>query len=197
MSSLELDQITLDRDGYAAVRADARKRMLAIRRSRRVQLGQLIALEFENEDTLHYQVQEMVYAENITTGSGAGEEIETYRRLMPTAGSVSATLFLEFSDLATVRADLKGVTGIQHLIRLLVGESTIAAVDVPPPDEANEDQTYSVHFVRFDITEGQREALASLTVPARLSVEHPNFTASVPVPAELRAQLIVDLAATA
>ena len=197
MSRLELDQITLDRDGYAAIRADARQRMLAIRRSRRVQLGQLIALEFENEDTLHYQVQEMVYAENITTGSGAGEEIETYRRLMPTAGSVSATLFLEFSDLATVRADLEGVTGIQHLIRLLVGGSTIAAVDVPPPDEANEDQTYSVHFVRFDITEGQRRALASLTVPARLSVEHPNFTASVPVPAELRAQLTVDLAATA
>ncbi len=84
MSRLELDQITLDRDSYAAVRADARKRMLAIRRSRRVQLGQLIALEFENEDTLHYQVQEMVYAENITTRSGASEEIETYRRLLPT-----------------------------------------------------------------------------------------------------------------
>ena len=72
MSRLELDQITLDRDSYAAVRADARKRMLAIRRSRRVQLGQLIALEFENEDTLHYQVQEMVYAENITTEIGRG-----------------------------------------------------------------------------------------------------------------------------
>jgi len=102
VSSLELDQITLDRDSYAAVRADARKRMLAIRRSRRVQLGQLIALEFENEDTLHYQVQEMVYAENITTRSGASEEIETYRRLLPTPRSISATLFLEFADLATV-----------------------------------------------------------------------------------------------
>ena len=197
MSRLELDQITLDRDSYASVRADERKRMLAIRRSRRVQLGQLIALEFENEATLHYQVQEMVYAENITTESGAGEEIQTYRRLMPTAGSVSATLFLEFSDLATVHADLDSVAGIQHLIRLHVGESSIAAVDVPPPDEANEQQTYSVHFVRFDITEGQREALANLTVPASLSVGHPNFMASVSVAPELRAQLIADLAAPA
>jgi len=191
---LELDQLTLDRDGYAAVRADARKRMLAIRRSRRVQLGQLIVLEFENEETLHYQVQEMLYAENITTASGAGEEIETYRRLLPTTRSVSATLFLEFTDLATVHGDLDGVSGIQHLIRLRVGDDVIAAVDVPPPDEANQEQTYSVHFVRFDITDGQRESLANLAVPASLSVKHPKFQATVPLPAQLRAQLVVDLA---
>jgi hypothetical protein len=139
----------------------------------------------------------MIYAENITTGSGAAEEIETYRRLLPTATSVSATLFLEFTDLATVHGDLDGVAGIQHLIRLQVGDDVIAAIDVPPPDEANEEQTYSVHFVRFDITKEQRHALADLTVPATLSVEHPKFQASVPVPPELRAQLIVDLAAPA
>jgi hypothetical protein len=197
LSRLELDQITLDRDTYNLVRADERRRMLAIRRSRRVQLGTLIALEFENEDTLHYQVQEMVYAENITTGSGALEEIETYRRLLPTTRSVSATLFLEFTDLATVHGDLDGVAGIQHLLRLRVGDDLVAGVDVPPPDEANEEQTYSVHFIRFDLTEGQREALAHLSVPANLSVEHPRYQASVPVPAELRAQLITDLAGQA
>ena len=194
MSRLELDQITLDRDAYTEVRAQERRRMLAIRRSRRVQLGTLIAFEFENEDTLHYQVQEMVYAENITTESGALEEIETYRRLLPTARSVSATLFLEFTDLATVHGDLDGVAGIQHLLRLRVGDDLIVGVDVPPPDEANEEQTYSVHFIRFDISGAQREALANLTVPANLSVEHPRYQASVPVPAELRAQLITDLA---
>jgi len=193
LSLLELDQITLDRDRYATVRPETRARMLEIRRTRRVQLGKLIALEFENTDTLRYQVQEMVYAENITTESGAAEEIETYRRLLPTPRSISATLFLEFTDLSTVHGDLDGVAGIQHLIRLRVGDDLIAAVDVPPPDEANEEQTYSVHFIRFDITEGQRQALANLAVPASLSVEHPKFQAAVPVPAELRAQLIVDL----
>jgi len=96
-----------------------------------------------------------------------------------------------------VHGDLDGVAGIQHLIRLQVGDDVIAGVDVPPPDEANEQQTYSVHFVRFDVTEGQRDALANLAVPASLSVEHPKFQASVPVPAELRAQLFVDLAAPA
>jgi Protein of unknown function (DUF3501) len=197
VSRLELDQINLDRDNYSGLRPQARKRMLAIRRSRRVQLGELVALEFENEETLHYQVQEMVYAENITTGSGAGQEIATYQRLLPTTSSVSATLFLEFTDLDTVHADLDAVTGIQHLIHLQVGDDVIAALDVPPPDEANEQQTYSVHFIRFDINRKQREALANLSVPANLTVAHPTFKATVPVPAELRAQLIVDLAAPA
>jgi hypothetical protein len=193
VSRLELDQITLDRDSYEAVRAEVRKRMLPVRRSRRVQLGELVALEFENMETLHYQVQEMVYAENITTESGAGEEIETYRRLLPTTRSVSATLFLEFPEPATVREDLGGVAGIQHLIRLVVGDHVIHATDVPPPDEANLEQTYSVHFVRFDIIGEQRDSLANLAVPASLSVTHPKFQASVPVPADLRAQLIADL----
>jgi hypothetical protein len=195
VSSLELDQIILDRSSYAAVRVNARKRMLAIRRSRRVHIGQLIALEFENENTLQYQVQEMVYAENITTESGAGQEIETYRQLLPTTTSVSATLFLEFTDLTTVDRDLDEVAGIQHLIRLRVGDHVIAAVDVPPPDGGDQEQTYSVHFIRFDITSEQRKSLANLSVPASLFVDHQKFQAAAPVPAELRAQLILDLAA--
>jgi hypothetical protein len=194
VSTLELDQLILDRDSYATVRGAERKRLLAIRRGRRVQVGKRVALEFENEDTLHYQVQEMIYAENITTESAAQEEIQTYRQLLPTAGSVCATMFLEFADVATVRTELDGLTGIQHLIQLRIGDTQLTAVDVPPPDEANDKQTYSVHFIRFDIPAEQRAALADLTVPAQLSVDHPKYRASVPVPAELRAQLIQDLA---
>ena len=56
-------------------------------------------------------------------GAGGSEEIETYRRLLPTPRSISATLFLEFADLATVHRDLDGV---QHLIRLHAGDDVIA-----------------------------------------------------------------------
>jgi len=191
---LNLDELILDREQYRAVRAEVRARMLPLRRSRRVQVGDALALEFENEQTLHYQVQEMIYAENITSEAAAGEEIETYRRLLPTAGSVSATMFLEFADLDTVRTSLDGLSGIQHLIELRLGSSRIAGVDVPPPDEADDRQTYSVHFVRFDLAPAQRADLANLTVPAQLSVEHPAYRAATELPAELRAQLVADLA---
>lgn len=195
MPSLELDQLILDRAQYEAVRAPRRREMLTVRAGRRVQVGPVLALEFENERTLHYQVQEMIYAENISSEAGAGEEIATYRRLLPTATSVSATLFLEFSDLDTVHADLDAMAGVQHLVRLQIGDDLIAGIDVPPPDEVNDVQTYSVHFVRFDISADQQAALANLTVPATLSVEHPKYSASVPVPAQLRAELIADLSA--
>lgn len=193
VSGLSIDQLVLDRDRYAAMRPEERKRMVAIRRSRRVQVGARVALEFENEETLRYQVQEMIFAEGITKESAAAEEIAIYSRLVPTAGSVSATLFLEFGDVDTVKAELDGLTGIQHMITLQVGDTTITGIDVPPPDEANDKQTYSVHFIRFELDDEQRQGLANLTVPVQLSVSHAKYQASAPLPADLRAQLIADL----
>lgn len=194
MPGLELDDLILDRDAYAAVRPETRKQILPLRRERRVQLGAGVALEFENEQTLTYQAQEMIYAENITSETAAGEELATYRRLLPTPASVCATLFLEFTDVHTVRADLDALAGIQNMIVLRVGDTKITGVDVPPPDEANDEQTYSVHFVRFDFPAVARQELADLTVPAELTVEHPAYRAGVPMPPTLRAHLVADLA---
>jgi len=123
------------------------------------------------------------------------------REYMVTAVKVSndaAVLLDRFLDLA-IEVDVDAVCdgeGDRFIKRfgLRVGDDVIAAVDVPPPDEANQEQTYSVHFVRFDITDGQRESLANLAVPASLSVKHPKFQATLPLPAQLRAQLVVDLA---
>jgi len=190
---LTTDQLVLDRARYAAQRKTDRARVMALRKSRRVQVGKYLALEFENVETLRYQAQEMVYVEGITDPRGAAEEVETYRRLLPTDHTITATMFLEFDDLDTVRQSLDGMSGVQNQITLRIGDSAVAAEDVPPPDEANFSQTYSVHFLRFTLTDEQRAAFADAAVAVRLSVEHPKYHESAIVSDETRAQLLADL----
>src|SRR5205823_1659438 len=59
-------QITTDHQSYAERRAAERARVMPIRAERRVHLGDMLVFEFENDETLRYQVQEMIFVERIT-----------------------------------------------------------------------------------------------------------------------------------
>jgi len=193
MSDLTIDQLVLDQAEYAVMRAAQRQRILPVRKLRHVQVGKILSLDFENADTLRYQVQQMVYAEGASTEASAAEQLSTYSRLLPTDHSIAATMFLALTDQATVREDLAALTHIQESIALQLGESSIAAEDVPPPDEGETGRTFSVHFLRFYFDDAQRAALANLTIPAVLRVDHPNYQGSTELSAGLRGELIRDL----
>jgi len=55
---LPLDEYERQREGY-------RSRIIALKQRRRVSLGPLITLVFENRETLRFQIQEMIRAERI------------------------------------------------------------------------------------------------------------------------------------
>ena len=63
-----------------------------------MQLGDKIALHFENRETLIYQVQEMMRVENMTDIDAILEELEVYRDLMPGKDFLSATLFIQLTS---------------------------------------------------------------------------------------------------
>jgi len=193
MRDLDVSALVLDPEAYTARRKDELARLVPIRRSRRVIVGPLVSFEFENADTLLHQVQEMVFAERIRRESAASEELATYRRLLPTPTSFCATMFVELRESASARRDLKELDGLQHSVRLQVGDAVIVGEDVPPDDP--DDTTYSVHFLRFELDEQQRRALGDLAQPAVLRIEHPKYEGEAPLPAELRAQLLGDLTA--
>ncbi|HSY15925.1 MAG TPA: DUF3501 family protein [Jatrophihabitantaceae bacterium] len=193
MSDLTIDQLVLDRTEYALMRDAERQRILPVRTLRRVQVGKILSLEFENADTLRYQVQQMVYVEGATSEASAAEQLSTYSRLLPTDHSVAATMFLALTDQVAVRENLASLTHIQEAISLQIGETSIAAEDVPPPDEVDTGRTFSVHFLRFRFDDAQRAALADLTTPAALRVDHPNYQGSTDLSAGLRGELIKDL----
>lgn len=193
MPGLSAERLVLDRSAYALLRPSAKQRILPVRQQRRVQVGRRLSLEFENEETLQYQVQEMIYAENITDEHAAAHEVASYQRLVPTANTLTATMFLEFTDVASVQQDMARVSGIEKLITLTVGRSDIVAEDVPPPDEGLSEQTFSVHFLRFSLTDEQRRNFADDSLPVSVHVAHPNYQAATELSTSTRAQLLADL----
>lgn len=195
MPALRRDALVLDLQAYAAQRTEARDRMIPLRRGRRLRVGDLMVLEFENATTLTYQVQEMLFTEGITDEAEVTHELEAYSRLLPSSHELVATLFIELDDVTTVREELERLTGVQHAIRIEVGGEAAPAVELPGPDEEGpSEQTYSVHFLRFHFSDAARDAFRDPSVPASLVVDHPEYADDVPIEGETRKSLLADLA---
>lgn len=192
MTDWSTDTLILEPDRYAEVRREQRAVAMELRRQRRVPLGDMLVVEFENAETLRYQAQEMLYVERVTDAGAAAAEVSAYDRLLPTPRSLSATLLIEIADQEQVRAELQRLDGLHQAVRLEIGGRVSAGQDVPPPDEGPSQRTFSVHFLRFDLTAEAVEALGR-GEPARLVVDHPEYRAQAALSTELESLLDADL----
>ena len=192
MKKITLDDLELDLAAYAARRAEARAAAIALKKQRRISLGDVVTLVFENFETLRHQVQEMVFVEQTTDLAKIGEEFDVYNPLMPTPNELSATLFLELPDMATLKAELPRLAGIEHTFSLDIGGSVAKAVG--EEGRSRDDYTATVHYLRFPLTDAQRDAFRDPSVPVEIAVDHPNYSESAPIPEAMRLSLLADLA---
>ena len=192
MKPITLDDLELDLAAYAARRADARAAAIALKKTRRIALGDVVTLVFENRDTIRHQIQEMLFVEQTSDLAKVGEELEIYGPLLPTPNELSATLFLEFPDMATLKAELPRFAGIEHTFSLVLDGETISARG--EEGRSKDDYTATVHYLRFPLSDAQRDAFRDPGVPAELAVDHPNYAESTPIPHEMRLSLLADLA---
>jgi hypothetical protein len=199
--SLTAAQITTDYQRYAEQRPAARARVMPIRAERRILVGDMLAFEFENEDTLRYQVQEMVYVERITDPAEVAHEIELYGRMLPTSHELCATLFIELDQDVDVRAELARLSGLQNAVGLELaspdGSSTsrVTAVELRGLDEDLDrpSDTVSVHVVRLTLNADQRDSFRDPSVAVELVVDHPEYSESTPIVGATRLSLLADL----
>src|SRR5512139_161517 len=70
VSSSTIRPVTLDEivglERYEVIRDEFRRRTIALKRNRRVSVGDDVTFVFENHDTVLFQIQEMLRAERIT-----------------------------------------------------------------------------------------------------------------------------------
>jgi len=192
MRKLTLDDIS-DLRAYEREREGFRARIIAMKKRRRIQLGRLLTLTFENADTMRFQVQEMARAERMLTDEQILHELDVYNELIPEQGELSATLFVELTDDALLREWLPKFVGVQRAISFALPDgSTVAA---QPQDEerlTREDTTTTVHYLKFRFSVAQA---ASLTAGGgHLVVDHPGYEAVAVLTDEQRRELAGDLA---
>lgn len=194
--ALTVASITTDHTAYAQRRPELRRTMIPVRAERRVRVGDIVLVEFENERTLQYQVQEMVFTERLTASVDVAHEVEAYSRLLPGSHVLTATVFVELAVLESVRDELRRLAGLQHSIHLEVGGQRVTGQEIPGLDEDPDvpSETVSVHMIRFAFPDDLRDAFRDPDVPAELVVDHPAYNDGTPLVGATRRALIADLA---
>jgi hypothetical protein len=184
----------LSLEAYARERNAYRSRVIAHKKLRTVHAGDAVTLIFEDEQTIRYQVQEMLRIERIFEEQGIRGELEAYNPLIPDGGNWKATMLIEYPEPEERRRRLAELKGIEDRTWVQVDGSTrVYAIADEDLERENEEKTSSVHFLRFELDDQMRRSLkkgAGLSV----GVDHPNYRASVTVAPEIRASLAGDLA---
>lgn len=178
---------------YETQRAAFRQYVIALKKRRRISVGDLITLVFENRETVLFQIQEMIRTERIFDSDNIQEEIDVYNSLLPDRDELSATLFIEITDSDRIQELLNSFQEIDRpgTVAIQIGDQSIGA-DFEA-GHSKEDKISAVHFVRFRMTRGVQQLLGNLAIPARLIVSHPYYHAVVDVPKSLREEWVKDL----
>jgi hypothetical protein len=181
-------------ESYAKARKDFRARVLALKMYRIVRLGVHVALIFEDELTIRYQVQEMLRVERIFEEAGIQEELDAYNPLIPDGRNFKATMMIEYEDVNERRAALARLKGIEDRVWVRVeGCAPVYAIADEDLERETDEKTSAVHFVRFELTREMAEAL-KYGVGLSVGVDHPHYNAKVdPLPTEVRSALLADL----
>ena len=180
-------------EAYAKYRKQHKPEVVAHRRLRSVALGEHINVQFEDERTVRYQIQEMLRIEKIFEEEGIQAEIDVYGPLVPDGSNWKATLLLEYPDVHERRRELARLIGVEDRMFVEVeGHARIYAIADEDLERENDEKTSSVHFLRFEFPPAAREAVRA-GAGVKLGCDHPNYPAHVSIAAETLASLAGDL----
>ncbi|MFO1103820.1 MAG: DUF3501 family protein [Methylocystis sp.] len=177
---------------YAKGRAEHRKRITALKRHRRVEVGPYVTFYFENFDTMWLQVQEMLHIER---GGEAQlvDELAAYNPLIPKGRELIATFMIEIDDALRRARVLAQLGGIEETAFI-----EVAGERIPGKAEEDQDRTSeagkasSVQFVHFAFTDAQIAAFSAPNARVILGLSHPNYSHMAVLSEATRAALAED-----
>jgi len=182
-------------EAYSKVRKDFRANIIAHKKNRTVHLGDHVTLQFEDEMTMRYQVQEMLRAERVFEEEGIQDELNAYNPLIPDGSNWKATMLIEYAEPDERQSALARMIGIEDKVWVQVENNPrVFAIADEDMERENDTKTSSVHFLRFELDGTMKQALRN---GARLSigVDHPAYEATLDsVTPAVRDSLLKDLA---
>jgi hypothetical protein len=181
-------------EDYAGNRADIRARVLAHKKNRKIHIGPVATLYFEDRQTIQYQIQEMLRVERIFEPAGIQEELDAYNPLIPDGSNWKATFMIEEPDVERRRELLALLIGIEDTVWVRVdGNEPVYAIADEDLERNTAEKTSSVHFMRFELDD---RMVADMKAGASLSmgIDHRNYNYQVePVATPVRDALRADL----
>ncbi len=193
---LTLDDIS-DLRAYERERDEFRRRIMDLKKRRRIGIGPFMTVVFENRDTIRFQIQEMARAEKLMSDEAIETELRTYNPLVPDPGQLALTLFIELTSELALRDWLPRLVGVEQHVGLRVGRGDDHFVVHAQPEAAHASQltrdeiTASVHYVFFELTPEQIDAVAA--GPVEVLIDHENYDHATTLGEDSVAELLQDL----
>lgn len=180
---------------YERQRDTVRAKIIALKQRRRISIGPLITVVFENHETLQFQIQEMIRAERIIDPLKVQDELDVYNALLPLPNELSATLLIEITDEEKLKENLHQFMGLDHGEKVVITAGGEEAFGEFEDGRSHETKISAVHFVRFRPTASMKAAIADLTRPVTIRVNHGGYHHAVPIPGSMREEWLADLSA--
>jgi hypothetical protein len=179
---------------YAERRPTFRQEVMAHKKKRQLALGENARLYFEDALTIKYQIQEMLRIEKVFETTDINEELEAYNPLIPDGHNWKATFMVEYADPAERAERLAQLIGVEDKVWMQVdGCDRVYPIADEDLERANESKTSSVHFLRFELTQGMIAAVQS-GAGITAGIDHPAYPLEpVRVATEIRDSLAADL----
>jgi hypothetical protein len=179
---------------YERERDAFRAEVIAVKKKRRIPIGDLMTIVFENATTMRFQIQEMARAERMLRDEQIAHEIETYNELVPNEGELVGTLFIEITDVDALKEWLPRLTRIQEHIGIEVAGDFVPAEEIDVERLTREESiTSTVHYLRFRFSDEQRAKFDD--GPVAIVARHANYEARTELTDEQIEQLVTDFAA--
>jgi uncharacterized protein DUF3501 len=180
-------------EDYEKQRESFRSRIIALKQRRRISIGPLLTLVFENRETLRFQIQEMLRVERILDPAKVQDELNVYNALLPTSHELSATLLIEITEEAKMKEWLDRFMGLDRGPTVAIkagGETVFGEFE---GGHSHDTKISAVHFVRFRPSDTMKAAFADLRQPVSLTVDHNGYRETVSVPGSMREEWLSDL----
>ncbi len=198
MNTLTPRKLTLsdiaDVRAYEREREEFKARVLSLKERRRLSLGTIVSVMFENRETIRYQIQEMARVERLSTDEEIQGEIDIYNPMIPEPGQLCATLFIELTSEGQLQEWLPKLVGIEDTIvfRLANGREVAAKTEAQHESQLTRDYvTAAVHYVQFEFSGDDIEALAQ--GGAVLACNHPDYLEEINLSSANLAEFLGDL----
>lgn len=147
---------------YSLSRRQHKQQMIRHRKERCLTLGPCMRLQFEDELTIRYQIQEMLHAEPPEAPGSAQHQIDTYAHLVPDGSNWKATLQIELPDAPERRRELPELNQAAHRVYVEVArQPRVFAMANEDLADGHRTRPSAVHFLRFQFPEALRTALVN------------------------------------
>ncbi|MGB0358792.1 MAG: DUF3501 family protein [Litorivicinaceae bacterium] len=185
----------LSLEDYAKQRPEIRAEAMRLKRIRSVFIGPNMTLQFENEATIRYQVQEMLRIEKTFEEDGIMDELEAYNPLIPDGTNLKCTQMIEFPDEEERKVKLAELVDVENRTYIQIqGFDRVYAIADEDLERANSEKTSSVHFSRFEFTADMIAAIKNGAAIA-MGSDHPNYNYRVDeIDPETQGSLMEDFA---